>query len=157
MQKPDEPRTTLDAFLQGLEVLEYFRVQTGLLSDKRILSLLKSLSAEPFTNRDARETLGVRRQASWKTLSLLAGAGLIEKRGHSYRVTLFARDFVLGLSTTLTGVLTGRSLTPTTPGSKEALRASLEGLEALYAKGRLGQADYSRYKTVVEEMFRAIR
>ena len=146
-----------DSFQQGLDVLRHFRSQLILLSDPGTLALLSSLRQDPFTNKDAREILQVKRQASWKRLAQLADSGLIQKRGHSYRVAPFAREFVSALSSTLTGVLAGTSPIRANQLSQEALKVALEGLEALYAKGRLSQSDYSRHKAAVEEMTRAIR
>lgn len=157
MQKLGEHGTHQDAFQQGIEVLRYFRSQMIVLSDERTLVLLDSVRSDPFTNRDAREFLGVERQASWKRLAQLADSGLVQKRGHSYRVAPFAREFVSALSSTMAGVMTGKPLVQATSASKETLECALEGLEALYAKGRLSQADYSRHRSVVEEMIRVIR
>lgn len=157
LQKPVENGATLDTFQQGLDVLRYFRIQLRLLSDERVLALLGALGSEPFTNGDAREILRVKRQASWKRLAQLASSGIVQKRGHTYRVAPFAREFVQALSSTMTGVLTGRSPPAATSASKETLIAALDGLETQYAKGKLSQADYYRHKNAIEEMLGVIR
>jgi len=157
MRKMGELGTTTDAFQQGLDALHHFRSQMTLLSDAGTLALLGSLRHEPFTNGDAREILQVKRQASWKRLAQLVESGLIQKRGHSYRVAPFTDEFVSALSSTFTGVLTGASPAAMPPASRETLMVALEGLETLYAKGRLSQVDYSHHKATVEEMIRAIR
>lgn len=157
MRKTGELGTTTDTFQQGLDALHHFRSQMTLLSDAGTLALLGSLRNEPFTNGDAREILLVRRQASWKRLAQLVESGLIQKRGHSYRIAPFTNEFVSALSSTFTGVLTGKSPTAIPPASRETLVVALEGLETLYAKGRLSQADFSRHKAAVEEMIRVTR
>ena len=89
MRPLGQPEASTDAFKQGLEVLRHFRSQVEALGDPRTLDLLSSVGPEPFTNGDAREALSMKRQASWKRLARLSEVGLLQKRGHSYRVAPF--------------------------------------------------------------------
>jgi len=140
------------AFEQGLEVLRHFRNQVALLGDSRTLEVLGFVGPEPFTNGDAREVLAVKRQASWKRLSQMCEAGLIQKRGHSYRITPFTREFVESLSSALASLITGKPPARLDQASLKSLEAALEGLEALYARGRLTQEEYLGHRTNVRGM-----
>ncbi len=152
MQRSDEFRTPDKAFVQGLEVLRHFHVQLGMLGDSETIGLLGSVGPEVFTNRDARELLSVKRQASWKRLARLSEAGLIQKRGHSYRIAPFTRVFVAALSSTLGALVTGAPVRQPSPVSREALESAIEGLEALYAKGKLNQEEFTRRRAALQEL-----
>ncbi len=152
MQKFDETEAATRSFRRGLDVLGHFQVQVNMLGDNSMLELLGSVGSEPFTNGDARECLRVKRQASWKRLAQMCDAGLIQKRGHSYRVAPFTMEFVAALSSVLGALVTGRPVVESTPESRKALESAVEGLEALYSKGKLSQEEYVRHRATLEEM-----
>ncbi len=136
-------------FNRNLMVLEHFRYQLAALSDEKTLELFRSFQGKPFMNAEARSVLGTRRQATWSKLATLVELGLVQKRGHVYRMSPFARDFVTLAAATLQGLATGER--PTVPGNaSEALRSAQEGLELLYSKGKLRQDEYSRYRRELE-------
>jgi hypothetical protein len=139
------------SFNRNLMVLEHFRYQFAALSDKTTLELLRSFQGRPFMNAEARSILGRRRQATWSKLSALVQLGLVQKRGHVYRVSPFTKEFVSLAAGTLQALVTGER-PPIVPGASEALRMALEGLELLYSKGKLKQEEYSRFSRVLEAM-----
>ena len=157
MRNPEVPDTRTKAFRQGLEVLQHFRTQMGMLGDARTLELLSAVGPEPFTNGDARSVLLVKRQASWKKLAQLTEAGLIQKRGHSYRVAPFTKEFVESLSSLTIALLMGNEIAAVPPSHKPSLEVALQGVEALYAKGRLTQEEYSRHRSVLTEMIESVK
>ena len=94
---------------------------------------------------------GVNRQATWLRLSELVQLGLIEKRGHTYRVSTFANEFVRTVADTLRGLLTG------SPPVRDAVSADLlrlagQGIEALYVKGEIQQQEYFQYMKKLGEL-----
>ncbi len=156
MREPERPDPALKAFMQGLEALRHFRTQMSMLGNAGTLQLFSTVGPDPFTNEDARSVFLVKRQASWKRLSQLTEAGLIQKRGHSYRVAPFTREFVESLASLTVALLIGNEVVPVPPSSKLSLEVALEGLEILYAKGRLSQEEYARHRTELEEMIGAV-
>ena len=68
-----------------------------------------------------------------------------------YRVSPFARDFTSGLSSVLVGLMEGKAPRPSRE-SADALRVALEGVDILYAKGRLKQEEYSWDRKTIEEL-----
>jgi biotin operon repressor len=138
-------------FGKGLAVLAHFKAQLVLLGDWKTLKLLEKFEGLPFTNGEARQILEMKRQTAWKHLARLRDAGLIEKRGHTYRVSMFSRSFVGRLSATLGGTLMG--IEPVqTDALKEVLKVASEGVELLYARGRIGEQEYIGYRSRVEEL-----
>jgi hypothetical protein len=143
-------------FARNLTMLEHFRHQLKALSEKTTLELLRAFQDKPFMNAEARRVLGARRQATWSRLALLVQLGLVQKRGHVYRLSPFSRDFVNLSASTLQSLMTGQRPPPTTE-AKEALEASRQGLEMLFSKGRLKQDEYSRYIRVLAELMNGNR
>jgi len=156
MRKPEGPDPRTKAFRHGLEVLQHFRTQMGMLGDARTLELLSAVGPEPFTNGDARSVLLVKRQASWRKLAQLTEAGLIQKRGHSYRVAPFTREFVGSLSSLTIALLMGKEVPAVQPSHKPSLEVAVQGVEVMYAKGRLSQEEYSRHRSVLMEMIDSV-
>jgi hypothetical protein len=151
LKKQGDSGTHQDSNLK-LQVLGHFRLQIGALSDQRTLELLASFGESPFTNSEARSFLQVKRQATWKHLARLVQLGLLEKRGHVYRVSRFTKDFLSATSSTFIGLMTGVRTPVTDQKSVETLQTALDGIEALYAKGRLRQEDYRRHRKILEEI-----
>ena len=123
-----------------------------MLGDAKTLRLLGEFETGPFTNSEARVPLGMKRQAAWKRLARLSETGLVEKRGHSYRVSSFAKDFVLASSNTLQSLILGKELAPRSRASDSTSKAALEGLEVMYAKGRLSEDEYRGHRKALQEM-----
>jgi hypothetical protein len=138
-------------FNRNLMVLEHFRYQLEALSDKTTLELLRSFQDRPFMNAEARQVLGTRRQTTWARLSALTQLGLIQKRGHVYRLSPFTRDFVNLAGFTFHGLMTGERRLVSAESAK-ALEAAGKGLEVLFSKGRLTQEEYSSFSRALAAM-----
>ncbi|HZW84862.1 MAG TPA: hypothetical protein VFE91_03035 [Nitrososphaerales archaeon] len=71
-------------------------------------------------------------------------------------MTPFTKNLVEALAVTLTNLMTGQEIEP--PASiKPALEAGLQGLEALYTKGRLSEEEFAKHRTSLEEWIRSVR
>ena len=79
---------------------------------------------------------------------LLANAGLVVKRGHMYRVAPFTAEFVKGAAGALRHLMLGTEVSA--PVDRDVLRVALEGVEALYSKGKLSQDEYFRCRKSLE-------
>jgi len=101
-------------------------------------------------NADVRNIFGSKRQTAWVRLSRLADAGMVEKRGHIYRVSPFASEFVKDAANILRHLMLGEEVSTTV--DRDVLKVALEGVEALYSKGKLSQNDYFRYRKALEGM-----
>ena len=102
-------------------------------------------------NAEARTVFGGRRQTTWGWLAWLTDVGLVQKRGHVYRVSPFAREFVRASASVLKHMVTGEAM-PVEEADRVALQSATEGIEIMYAKGKLSQDDYLRHKTRIQEM-----
>ncbi|HEV2138126.1 MAG TPA: hypothetical protein VGR53_04740 [Nitrososphaerales archaeon] len=142
-------RNGTDRYENGLELIASFRMQFKALCDSDNLRILGNLGSERFTNADVRSLLGSHRQTSWVKLSRLMGAGLVEKRGHSYRIPRYARELVVALSTALANLVAIRELSDE-PETSKLFRLASEGIDMLYGKGRLDQGEYERAKEMLE-------
>jgi hypothetical protein len=138
-------------FSQGLAVLAHFKVQLLMLGDQKTLRLLEEFEGQPFTNGEAKQILEMKRQTTWKHLAQLTEAGLVEKRGHTYRVSRFTSDFVGNLSASLRSTLMGTEM-PRSDAMKEVLRTASQGVEILYARGKIDEREYSDYCKTLEEL-----
>ena len=90
-------------FKESLQLVRHFGRQFDALSDGSTLRLFDAFFGTPFTNGEVRALFGVNRQATWIRLSELLQLGLIEKRGHTYRVSAFTNKFVFAVADTLRG------------------------------------------------------
>jgi len=135
---------------RDLDVIRYFTKQFRALSDGPVLDLLERFDAKPFMNADVRNIFGSKRQTAWMRLRRLADAGMVEKRGHIYRVSPFASEFVSDAAGVLRHLMLGEEVPMS--GDKDVLRVALEGVEVLYSKGKLSQNDYFRYRKALEGM-----
>ena len=145
MIKPEDTRLKKD-----LEVVRYFREQFRSISDGMVLDLLERFEAKPFMNAEARAIFENKRQTTWLKLANLVATGMVQKRGHVYRVSPFAHKFVGCAASVLKHLMTGTELS-SAQADGGLLRIALEGVEMLYSKGKLSQEDYFRYKRAVEE------
>ena len=139
------------SFDRQLMVLEHFRHQLSAVSEVTTLELLRAFQDKPFMNAEARAVLGAKRQATWSKLALLVSLGFLWKRGHMYRLTPFAKEFVVSAAATLQGLVVGERPAISADAS-EALKVAAEGLDLLYSKGRLSQSDYAKYGKALGEM-----
>jgi hypothetical protein len=154
MQPPSDHRSPktrkgTDRYENGLGLIASFRMQFEALCDSDNLRILGGLGSERFTNSDVRSLLGSHRQTSWVKLSRLASAGLVEKRGHSYRIPQYTRNLVVALSTALANLVALRELSDE-PEASKLFRVASEGIDMLYSKGRLEQGEYERTKEMLE-------
>ncbi len=131
---------------KGIELLSHFRAQLRALSDARTLEILKSFGSRAFMNREVRERLGGKRGTTWAMLSRLVQLGLLEKRGHTYAVSPFAKDFTSAIALTFRGLLTNSEITVPTPAIVTALRLASQGVELLYSKGKIAESEYFEFR-----------
>lgn len=136
-------------FNEGIDLLRHFRAQLRALSDERTLLVLKEFGGSPFTNGDLRPLLGVSREATWESLSKLVSLGMVEKRGHGYRVSRFSYDFVGSVADTLKQIFMGAEASRRA-SSPEILKIASQGLEFMYAKGKIGETEYFASRKVIE-------
>ena len=146
-------KSTLESISESLQLVRHFRLQFHALSDEATLRLLETFFGTPFTNGEVRALFGVNRQATWTHLSELVQLGLIEKRGHTYRVSTFTNEFVSTVADTLRSLLTG---VPSVrdAASADLLRLAGQGIEALYVKGKIQQQEYFEYMKKLGELKR---
>lgn len=138
------------AMKRDIEVIRCFMNQFSAISEGAVLDLLESFEGKPFMNAEARRIFGSRRQTAWLKLSRLSEAGLVVKRGHVYRVTPFTAEFVKDAANVLRRLMLGGEAPPAV--DKDVLRVALEGVEALFSKGKLTQEDYFRCRKSLEGM-----
>lgn len=138
----------LSPMKRDLDVIRYFTKQFGALSEGPVLDLLERFETKPFMNAEVRGIFGAKRQTAWMKLSRLLDAGLVVKRGHVYRVAPFTAEFVKGASNVLRHLMLGVEAPARVDGN--VMRVALEGVEALYTKGKLSQEEYFRYRKSLE-------
>ena len=147
-------KSTPEHLKEGLQLVGHFRLQFHALSDESTLRLLDTFVGTPFTNGEVRALFGVNRQATWVRLSELVQLGLVEKRGHTYRVSPFTNEFVCTVADTLRGLLTGVKAPIRDAASADLLRLAGQGIEALYVKGKIQQQEYFEYMKKLGELRR---
>ena len=145
-------KSTLEHLKESLQLVKHFRLQFHALSDEVTLRLLETFVGTPFTNGEVRALFGVNRQATWAHLSELVQLGLIEKRGHTYRVSPFTDEFVSTVADTLRSLLTGEQPPVRDAASADLLRLAGQGIEALYVKGKIQQQEYFEYMKKLGEL-----
>ena len=143
-----------DYLKQSLQLVRHFRLQFQALSNESTLRLLDAFLGTPFTNGEVRALFGVERQATWTRLSELVQLGLVEKRGHTYRTSPFANQFLCAVADTLRSLLTGGEPLPRDAASADILSLAGQGVEALYAKGKIQQREYYEYMRKLGEVRR---
>jgi hypothetical protein len=70
------------------------------------------------------------------------------KRGHVYRVAPFAIEFVKGAAGVLRHLMLGTE--SPAPIDRDVLGVALQGVEALYSRGKLSQDAYARCRKSLE-------
>ena len=143
-----DPPQEAPSLKRDIDVIRYFTRQFRAISDGQVLDLFERFGTRPFMNADIRSILGSKRQTAWIRLSRLAEAGLVQKRGHVYRVAPFTNEFVKDAASVLRHLMLGADTQK--PIDEDVVRIALEGVEALYAKGSLNQSDYFRYKKALK-------
>jgi hypothetical protein len=142
---------------RDVELLRYFRRQLEVLSDDKVLDIIKTLGTASFTNRQARPLLGTTRQGAWKRLDSLVELGFLEKRGYIYRVSPSAASLIGAVCSALRDLLTFKVLTENRSPAQEALQLAKQGVELMYAKGMIQPADVSRHQKVLAELERVLK
>jgi RecB family exonuclease len=74
---------------QDIEVIRYFRTQLRAISDAPVLELVEKFGDRSFMNAEVRTIFGSKRQTAWARLARLTEAGMVQKRGHVYRISPF--------------------------------------------------------------------
>ena len=149
MLRTSEERSGL---ARDLELLRYFRRQLGALSDEKTLNLFRTFESSPFTNGRARPLLGTSRQAAWERLSRLVELGFLEKRGHLYKVSPFAKAFISVSSAAVRSLLTNKVLAENRSAANELVSLATKGLELMYAKGLIQPVDLARYQRLLAQI-----
>jgi hypothetical protein len=144
-------RTTerVPGFSRDAELLRYFRSQLAVLSDEKVLEIVKTFGSASFTNRQVRPLLGTTRQGAWLRLSNLVELGILEKRGNGYKVSHTAGDMISAVATAFRSLLTFKVLAENRPRAQELVVLSKQGVELMYAKGMIQPADVSRYQKML--------
>lgn len=147
-------RTTenISSLTRNVELLRHFRHQLALLSDERVLEIVKTFGSASFTNGQARLLLGTTRQGAWLRLSNLVELGFLEKRGNSYRVSNSAGDMISAVTAAFRSLLTFKVLGENRPRALELLGLAKQGVELMYTKGMIQPADVSRHQKMLAEL-----
>ena len=147
-------RTTekVSRLTRDVELLRYFRHQLAVLSDEKVLEIVKTFGLASFTNGRARPLLGITRQGVWLRLSNLVELGLLEKRGNGYKVSQSAGDMISAISAAFRGLLTFKVLEENRPRALEIVGLARQGVELMYAKGMIQPADVSRFQKMLAEI-----
>ncbi len=140
------------SFKRNLELIRHFRAQLQVLGDEDTIELLKSLDSDAFDNSDVRSILRVKRNAAWTRLARLVELGFVEKRRHSYSVTLTAHFLVKSLARALRSAGTGAAPAPDNALIEAVAKLGPEAVEWAYAKGRIDRAEYLRYKKELSDL-----
>jgi hypothetical protein len=149
---PGAPSTALDAKIkEALETLRYISKQLQTMSNDYFLALLREFTDRPFMNADASALFKTKRQTTWVRLKKMVELGLLEKRGHVYRVSPFSRRFVLALSNVTQALILGKDFVYDDESAKLLLMAR-DGVESLYARGRITQENYVWFRRRLEEL-----
>jgi hypothetical protein len=143
-------------FSQNLELIRHFREQFAVLSDAKAVEMLKVLGSSSFRNYEARALLGTSRQATWERLSRLVELGFLEKRGHVYKVSPYAKALVSASSSALRGLLTNKVLVENRSAANELLSLATQGLELMYAKGLIQPVEQARYQRLLAGLAKEI-
>jgi hypothetical protein len=136
---------------EGLQTVKAFRSQLKAMSNEYWLTLLFDFADRPFMNADASALFGTKRQTTWVHLRKMVELGLLEKRGHVYRMSEFSVRFIVAVSNVFESLITGKELVYDEE-SVRFLSMARDGIESLYARGKVTQDDYVRYRNRVEEL-----
>jgi hypothetical protein len=137
---------------RDIELLRYFRKQLAALSDDKTMELVRTFGSSSFSNAQARPLLGTTRQGAWLRLSGLVELGFLEKRGNSYKFSQTATEMIAALSAAFRGLLTFKVLAENRVPARELLNLAKQGVELMYAKGKIQPADVSRHQKMLAEL-----
>ncbi len=117
-----------------------------------MLDLLSLANTTPITNADARELLKLRRSHAWDCLSRLVELGLLEKRGHAYRASPYAKALVQALFLTFRSIVSGKPPQVENPAWVSVIQIATDGLESLYSRGRIDQSEYAAKSRLLKDL-----
>lgn len=166
-KKDDEEKVL--RFNQSIILIKHFHEHIAILSRPSMLELLALANTMPITNQDVRALLKVTRNGALYWLSQLVALNLLEMRDHHYRPSPYCSALVHALSLTLRSVVSGRApqvfedvgmikLTANNRSSKRnaswpiLLELASQGLENLYARGRIDQSEYDSKSRLLNEL-----
>jgi hypothetical protein len=138
------------ALKENLDVIRHFRIPIRTIMDEPAFRLFSSLDLEVFTNSDVRVSLGTTRKRTWLLLARLVEAGLIEKRGHSYRIVPSTFGLANTMARSLHGLLTGKPA-PDSSISAAMMKLGPEFIEWAYTKGKIDRTEYVQYERQLKE------
>jgi len=154
------PRSS-EALNQDLALIGHLEAHLAAISDPTSRRLLSLASTVPITNSDVSRAGGKSRNTTWYQLSKLTRLGMLEKRGHQYRVSPYAVNLIQAAAITFRAVVNGKMPEAdrkegSSAGSMSMLREVIaiarEGLEAQYERGRLTQEDYDRRLRLIHDL-----
>ena len=133
-------------------MVKHFHEHLRAISEPRLLDLIYLSDARPITNEDASRLLGIARTGAWRWLSTAAHLGLLEKRGHAYRISDYARQLIAIQSLAFRGIVRG-GLPETNPKiPQEVIGYAREGVEAQYERGRITLEEYNRRLKLIHDL-----
>jgi hypothetical protein len=146
-------------FNQSVHLLKSFKQHLAVLAEPRLLELLSLANTMPITNEDARAVLKVGRRGAYYWLSELTRLTMLEKHGQTYRASPYSKALMATASATFGSLMLGKAPkvpAPVDPKSVPALSTVLqtaaEGLEVLYSRGRIDQAERARRQKVIDDL-----
>jgi hypothetical protein len=145
-------KQVIETVTQDIALIRHFREHLAVLSDQRALDLLSLASVTQVTNKDVRDALKLRRAGAWVWLSKLTALGMLEKRGQSYRASPYTTNLISATSLVFRSVLNGKTPQLNTHAWSEALRLASDGVQMLYARGRIDQAEFTRQSRMLKEL-----
>ena len=147
-------KAALETLTQDIALVKHFRDHIAAISDLENLDLLSLAATKPITNAQARAVFKSGRNGAWLRLSNLVRLGMLEKRGQFYRASPYASSLLYATSLTFRSVL--NDIVPSVaPGVlPRLLEIAREGLEFLYARGKIEQHEYAERLRFLREVER---
>ncbi len=135
---------------ENLDVIKHFRAPIELLVNEKTLRILSLVDSEVFTNSEARKFFAIKRKSIWLILAGLAENGLVEKRGHVYRITPTTFNLANVLAVSLRGLMTGRPVQNTNLSGLLS-KIGPQFIEWAYAKGKIDREELAQYERELKE------
>jgi hypothetical protein len=118
----------------------------------------------PVTNEDARAVLKVGRRGTYYWLSELTRLTMLEKKGQRYRASPYSKALMMAVSTVFGSLVMGKIPEPQVAaihgknalGWNTVLQTATEGLELLYARGRIDESERMRRQKIIDEFRREL-
>jgi hypothetical protein len=135
-------------------MVKHFRTHLAAISNPKVLDLIYLAGTQSIGNAEARSLLKMKRTAAWAWLARLTQLGLLEKRGNTYRATEYALTLMASMSLSFRSIATGtpQNFHRDTHSWRDVLKLASEGLELLYARGRMDQPEYARQQKLIREL-----